>query len=549
MKTKQLRMILFSLLSIIYGCSENKDTSNIPFTAQENPKLKIYYTYPDSFEFSNTNPEIELWNLLYDSEKMKGLSQLPVLNGEWVRIEWEKGTKIDSVKSFMKYLLLPSSNVSSTIYSNSGILPPGSYTLKDSISGQPVLLLSKFINSNPDCNFLAIHNNQVNMSSGEGLDRKRQLSPNILPQNLHPDQKSLVTAVKTMDSLLIRNDIGQLGKYLAHDYSDDGVLKDDKIRLYQYIATKMEKMRFEYGNFTFFNLKDGRVKLVYDYRMFEGDSIWDLGFEERYFQKKGSDWKETGNKSRFYTSTLTSKYIKGDANFQIYLPPQYFKFPKTTFPVIYVFNEFKDLTSDWIAYNFDEIMDSLISKKAVEPSIIIFMDGGPSLYMKSSKPDGYDFETFFITEAGPNFDTVLRITKQRERRYLTGFGQGGLAAMYYLLKYPTVFYSAATVNGVFKFSLQAKHMDQGNPDYWNDKYPQYFVKMMPDYILKNLHFKLIQNPDKKTFEGFTEFSALVMEKKADVETSTFKDTWQEHLEWISKEAFGWHMQTYRKYKK
>ncbi len=549
MKTRLLYFSTFILLSIIYGCTENPKVNISVNTLPESFSLKIYYTYVDSTGFSVANADVSNWNLLFDSEKMKGLSQLPVLNGEWIRIEWKRGSKIDSTNVLFKNVLLPTSKINPAFYSKSGNLPFEAYTLKDSLSGKNILLLSKFINSNPNSDFLTIHNIQVNNGSAEETARIKPLQHKIFPQNLDPDQKNLVNSVKTIDSLLIKNEIGQLGKFLTPDYFEDGVLKDDKVRFYQYIATKMEKMRFEYGNFTFFKLIDGRVKLVYDYRMFEGDSIWDLGFEERYFQKKGKEWRETGNKSRFYTSTLTSKYIKGDANFQIYLPPQYFKFPKTTFPVIYVFNEFKDLTSDWIAYNFDETMDSLITKKEIDPAIVIFMDGGPSLYMKSSKPDGYDFETFFMSEAGPNFDTVLRITKQRERRYLTGFGQGGLAAMYYLLKYPTVFYSAATVNGVFKNSLQAKHLDQAKPDYWNDKYPQYFVKMMPDYILKNLHFKLIQNPDKKTVEGFMEFSALLKEKKADVETSTFKDTWQEHLGWICKEAFGWHLQTYKKNKK
>jgi len=549
MKINQYKSFIFILLSIFYGCNENPKLSSKDSFLTDNLNLKIYYTYIDSIGFSSEKTDLTNWNILFDSEKMKGLSQLPVLNGEWVKIEWNKGGKVDSNNMIFKNVLLPSSKINPSFYTNSGNLPLESYILRDSISDKRILLLSKFINNNPDCHFLTIHNVQINSGSATEINHLNPKQHKILPQNLDPDQKNLVKSVKTMDSLLIKNEISQLSRFLTHDYFEDGVLKDDKVRFYQYIATKMDKMRFEYGNFTFFNLKDGRIKLIYDYRMFERDSIWDLGFEERYFQKAGKDWKETGNKSRFYSSTLTSKYIKGDVNFQIYLPPQYFKFPKSTFPVIYVFNEFKDLTTDWVAYNFDEIMDSLIIKKQIDPAIVIFMDGGPSLYMKSSKPDGYDFETFFMTEAGPNFDTVLRITKKRERRYLTGFGQGGLAAMYYLVKYPTVFYSAATVNGVFKYSLQAKHIDQGNADYWNDKYPQHFVKMMPDYILKNLHFKLIQNPDKKTFEGFTEFSVLLKEKKADFETSTFKDTWQEHLEWICKEAFGWHMQTYEKSKK
>lgn len=537
-------LLFFSF--IVSGCSTEKREIDITSKSIEPFSLKIFYTQLDSSVFSESTYPDSLFTLFFDSKSHRTQSQFPLLNAEWIRIRWEGtvSSTADSLHySILQFPMTYKSKIEAFCSDKSIQFDP--YFKVDSSLGIYFFKFGKFIQDHPSLQFLAVKNSLPGKhNTDEKIDRIKQIS-NQFEQNLDPDQMSLVNTVKLFDSALVANDISKIRKIILPDYFEDGVLRDDKIRFYTYIAAKMDSMRFEYGNFTFFNLSDGRVRLVYDYRMFKGDSIWDLGFEDRYFRKVGSEWKETGNKQRFYIAPLSTQYLKYDAEFLVYLPPQYFKFPRKTFPVIYVFNDFRDLTKDWMAYNFETYMDKLINEGKISPAIVIFMDGGPSLYFKSAKEKSYDFESFFMKEAGPHFDSVLRITSDRERRYLTGIGQGGLAAMYYQLKYPTVFYSVATVNGVFKNGLTAKHLDQGDMNYWTDKYPQYYINLMPDYILKNLHFKLLQNPQKPSAEGYNEVVSLLKNRKASIETAEFKDTWQSNFEWILLEAFGWHTKNYK----
>ena len=58
---------------MVYGCSDNSKTNTENILPAESFKLKIYYTYVDSLGFSDTETDISNWNLLFDSEKMKGL--------------------------------------------------------------------------------------------------------------------------------------------------------------------------------------------------------------------------------------------------------------------------------------------------------------------------------------------------------------------------------------------------------------------------------------------------------------------------------------------
>lgn len=540
------RLSFFLFLVLTYACSSEKPDQNLNQMSSKPFSLTISYSQIDSSVFASSLYPDSLFTVFYDSKRYGRVSEFPLLNAEWIRIRWVGAmASTDSLyHTILKFPLTTKNRLQ--FFTSDSSTSFSSYVVTDSVNNVFAMKLGQFISEHPDQHFLAVKNPQNRTASGdEKVDRIHHFNKQF-DQKLDPEQLSLVMAVKQFDSLLVQNDIGKLKKFIAPDYFDDGVQRDDKVRFYTYIGMKMDSMRFEYGNFTFFHLSDGRVRLVYDFRLFKGDSIEDLGFEDRYFKKYGNQWKETGNKNRFYFASLSTQYLKQDAEFVVYLPPQYFKFPRKTFPVIYVFNDFRDLPKDWMAYNFETSMDRLINEGRIQPSIVIFMDGGPSLYFKSAKEKSYNFESFFLEEVGPHFESVLRITPERDRRYLTGFGQGGLAAMYYQLKYPTLFYSVATVNGVFKNGLTAKHLDQGNLDYWTDKYPQYYLNMMPNYILNRIYFKLIQNPNHTTAKGYDDVLGLLKNRHAHVETATFNGTWQSNLDWILVEGFGWHLSNYLK---
>lgn len=428
-----------------------------------------------------------------------------------------------------------------------GSIDVNPFLTRDSIRYRLLVDLDSLKQVHPETNLIVVYNPQT-ASIADQTDQRLIPIRSGVPETVIQDEENrrLVRTMKRMDSLLLGNKLDEFSKFMHGGYADNGVSKSDKMNFYKFIALRMEGMHFDYGNFLFETLPDGRKFLYYQYNLWKQDTLVDSGTEMRYFKQVNGVWKETGNLSRFYKNVLDAKNMGGEREFYVYLPPDYFTNVKRRYPVIYVFNDFLDRTQDWVAYRIDEKFDRAIEKGLMKPAIIIFMDGGPSLYMKSVHADAYNFEDFFMNGVGANFDLTLRTIPDRDYRYLTGFGQGGLAAMYYGIKYPTLFSSVASVNGRLTQSLLAGHVDGGDPDYWKDKYPAYYLNMMPDHIKSMLNFILLQQKNGDQMNDFLTVTSLMDTKGVRYQATVFEDVWQENFPLIIEKAFGGHMASRRK---
>lgn len=530
-------------LFVLAGCSESPKPE-VQGTNPESIVLNWRFSYQDSSQFSEPGFLDQNWDVFFSGRADSLTIATSIPQVPWQRLSWSGRADSLSAKLRFAELAIESHDSAAVLFFTGNIKTDiKKYLVWNPAKGQLFFAIKPYLAAYPDLQFLAIKNLQKAGKSPQ-LDQRMMPFKSGSPDKLIEDERyaRMIKTMQRMDSLLIDNDISGFTKYLASDFFEDGISRADKINFYKYIGVKMAGMHFDYGNFLFDDLKDGRIKMMYQYNLWKGDSLVDAGSEARYFKLIGNKWKETGSQKRFYPAVLSAKIMKYDREFYIYLPPTYFSNPKSRYPVIYVFNDATDRTVDWVAYRFNEYMDNAIKSGKVKPAIVIFMDGGPSAYMTGfDKEKSYDFEQFFMKDVGPNYDQTLRTIPDREHRFLTGFGQGGLAAMYYGLKYPTVFSSIATVNGRLTQSLTSKLVDGGNPDFWTNKYPAWFLNKMPDFILDKLNFTLLQQNGGQQMKDYTATKTLLESKKARVKSIVFDKIWQENMELIINEAFGGHL--------
>lgn len=537
-----LYLFLFFLF-VLTGCTESPK-QEFSVTAPAGDSLNWRFSYQDSSVFSDPGFSDKNWDVFFSGRADSLVIATSIPQVPWQRLSWSvSADSLAKILTFEELAIETHDSSAVSFFTGNTAADLKSYLVWNPAKSQLFFAIKAFLKANPALKFLAIKNPS---KTGENprLDQRMMPFKSGNPEKLIEDERyaRMIKTMQRMDSLLIHNDIKGFTRYMSGDFFEDGISKADKMNFYKFIANRMTGMRFDYGNFLFDDLKDGRIKMMYQYNLWKGDTLVDAGSEVRYFRLTGNIWKETGNQKRFYPSVLAAKIMRFDREFYIYLPPEYFSKPSSRYPVIYVFNDITDKPADWGAYRFNEYMDAAIRSGQVKPAIVIFMDGGPSAYMTGvDKEKGYDFERFFMEDVGPNYDLVLRTIPDRDHRFLTGFGQGGLAAMYYGLKYPVMFSSIASVNGRLTQSLLSKLVDGKNPDYWKDKYPAFFLNQMPDYILEKLNFTLLQQNGGQQMKDFAATKELLESKKAKVKSFVFNNIWQENMDLIIREAFGGHL--------
>ncbi|MCA0444645.1 MAG: hypothetical protein LCH54_00305 [Bacteroidetes bacterium] len=541
-----LKSVLLSSVLVFFiftSCSESPKTE-FSGNVSEDLSLNWRFSYQDSSVFSEQAFSDQGWDVFFSGRADSLTIATSIPQVPWQRISWSgRADSLAGKLRFSELAIETHDSAAVSFFTGSTQTDIKPFLIWNPAKGQLFFAIKPFLIANPDLQFIAIKNLPQSGKTPQ-LDQRMMPFSSGSPEKLIEDERyaRIIKTMQRMDSLLVDNDINGFTKFLAGDFFEDGISRSDKINFYKYIGVKMTGMHFDYGNFLFDDLKDGRIKMMYQYNLWKGDSLVDAGSEARYFRLTGNKWKETGSQKRFYPAVLSAKIMRYDREFYIYLPPTYFSNPESRYPVIYVFNDATDRTVDWVAYRFNELMDKAIKSGKVKPAIVIFMDGGPSAYMTGiDKDKSYDFEQFFMSDVGPNYDLTLRTIPDREHRFLTGFGQGGLAAMYYGLKYPTVFSSIATVNGRLTQSLMSKLVDGGDPEFWTTIYPAWFLNKMPDYILDKLNFTLLQQKGGQQMKDYTATKDLLESRKARLKAKVFDNIWQENMDLIINEAFGGHL--------
>jgi enterochelin esterase-like enzyme len=152
---------------------------------------------------------------------------------------------------------------------------------------------------------------------------------------------------------------------------------------------------------------------------------------------------------------VPSTYLKRGVTIDAYLPPNYGKDKKQTYPVIF-FNDGQDLS----AMSLTQTLNELYADKAIPPTIVFGIYANPNNrvneYGTARQADyrgrgnlANQYTSFVINELLPILNSEFACTDNAVSRVFAGFSLGGLSAMDLVWAHPDFF----TKVGVFSGSL------------------------------------------------------------------------------------------------
>src|SRR5438067_1182337 len=136
--------------------------------------------------------------------------------------------------------------------------------------------------------------------------------------------------------------------------------------------------------------------------------------------------------------TFSSKTIRGDVSYLVYLPPGYDKQKQTRYPVLYELP-----ASAQTARGGAEVVrrvDQAIRAGRIEPMIVVLVNGLRGGTMYCDTRDGlYPLESVVVNDLLPHIDSTYRTVASRGGRALDGFSMGGFGAAHLGFKFPEHF--------------------------------------------------------------------------------------------------------------
>ncbi len=149
----------------------------------------------------------------------------------------------------------------------------------------------------------------------------------------------------------------------------------------------------------------------------------------------------------FDNLSMTSKILKSERKFAIYLPPDY-DLSSRSYPVLYLLHGAGDDQTGWI--QFGEVLnitDEAISLGNATPMIIVMPDANTENrgYFNSITGD-WLYEDFFFEEFMPYVEKTYRIKSEKRYRAVAGLSMGGGGSFMYALHHPELFSSACPLS-------------------------------------------------------------------------------------------------------
>ncbi len=215
----------------------------------------------------------------------------------------------------------------------------------------------------------------------------------------------------------------------------------------------------------------------------------------------------------FDNLSMTSKILKGERKYAVYLPPDY-ETSQRSYPVLYLLHGSGDDQTGWV--QFGEVLsiaDKAIHKGLATPMIIIMPDAntGNKGYFNSMKGD-FRYEDFFFEEFLPFVERKYRIKGEKKYRAVSGLSMGGGGSFIYALHHPELFSSACPLsaytgpitlddarNNLKRDSVVATEAQL--TEYYNRHSTLALIAAMPDNQKKSVRWFIDCGDDDFLFEG------------------------------------------------
>ena len=215
----------------------------------------------------------------------------------------------------------------------------------------------------------------------------------------------------------------------------------------------------------------------------------------------------------FDNLVLTSKILKGDRKYAVYLPPDY-ETSQRSYPVLYLLHGGGDDQTGWV--QFGEVLnitDKAIRDGIATPMVIIMPDAntGRRGYFNSMKGD-FRYEDFFFEELMPFVEKKYRIKAEKHYRAVAGLSMGGGGSFMYALHHPELFSSACPLSastGPITLEDARNNMKRDTITVTEDQLTAYYnrhsahamVNAMPDSQKKAVRWYIDCGDDDFLYEG------------------------------------------------
>ena len=194
----------------------------------------------------------------------------------------------------------------------------------------------------------------------------------------------------------------------------------------------------------------------------------------------------------------SSKILKGERNFAIYLPPDY-ETSQRSYPVLYLLHGAGDDQTGWV--QFGEILhitDKAIKDGKATPMIIVMPDAKTKQLGYFNHIDGsWNYEDYFFNELMPYVEKTYRIKSEKRYRAIAGLSMGGGGSFIYAMRHPELFSSACPLSAYIG-PATAEELVTGYSKYFDMEVKQ--EDATPYFKTHNV-LELIKSMDKETLES------------------------------------------------
>lgn len=226
----------------------------------------------------------------------------------------------------------------------------------------------------------------------------------------------------------------------------------------------------------------------------------------------------------FDNLTVSSKILKGERKFALYLPPDY-ETSSRSYPVLYLLHGAGDDQTGWVQFGeVLQITDQAIREGLATPMIIVMPDAsaGRLGYFNDIRGD-FNYEDFFFSELIPHIEKKYRVKSDKRYRAVAGLSMGGGGSLMYALHRPDMFSSACPLSayiGPLNLQEARARLDQQQVRVADSVIEKYFsrhnaielVNALPEQQKKAVRWYIDCGDDDFLFEG-NSLLHIAMKKK------------------------------------
>jgi enterochelin esterase-like enzyme len=213
----------------------------------------------------------------------------------------------------------------------------------------------------------------------------------------------------------------------------------------------------------------------------------------------------------FDKQSMTSKILKGERKYGVYLPPDY-ETSERSYPVLYLLHGAGDDQTGWV--QFGEVLriaDNAIKDGTATPMIIIMPDAntGQRGYFNVGN---WKYEDFFFEELMPHVEQKYRIKGEKRFRAVAGLSMGGGGSFMYALHRPELFSSACPLSayvGPLTIDELKSEMERDDQNFSDPEIENWFqrhnalslIESVPASDIKSVRWYIDCGDDDFLFEG------------------------------------------------